>query len=76
MEERFERMRRLRFAASLTSALEAEIGDEARERRRSYHERAMQDMTLRGHTMAVMAGPESAPPEMFTPEHRRRVLEG
>jgi 2-polyprenyl-6-methoxyphenol hydroxylase-like FAD-dependent oxidoreductase len=75
-EERFERMRRLRFAASLTSALEAEFGDEARERRRSYHERATQDMSLRGHTMAVMAGPESAPPEMFTPEHRRRVLEG
>jgi len=28
------------------------------------------------HSFAVMAGPEMAPPECFTPEHRARVLGG
>jgi hypothetical protein len=26
------------------------------------------------HALAVMAGPEAAPPEMFTEAHRARVL--
>ena len=38
-EERAERMRRLRFAASITSALDMEFGEEARARRHSYHAR-------------------------------------
>ena len=75
-DERRERMRRLRFAASITAALDAEFGDEARERRRSYHERSAADPTLGAHGFAVMAGPETLPPEVFTPEHRARVLEG
>ena len=73
-EERAERMRRLRFAATLTSELDAEFGDAQRARRRRYFERAATDPMMRGHTMAVMAGPENAPPEVFTPEHRERVL--
>jgi 2-polyprenyl-6-methoxyphenol hydroxylase-like FAD-dependent oxidoreductase len=73
-EERMERLRRLRFAASLTAALEAEFGPEAAARRKRYHEAAAADMSLRGHTAAVMAGPEVLPPELFTPEHRARVL--
>ena len=75
-EERAERMRRLRFAAGLTSALDMEFGEAARARRHSYHARAAEDPSLRMHTLAVMAGPEAAPPEAFTPEHRARVLEG
>lgn len=75
-EERFERMRRLRFAASLQSALDAEFGEAPRERRRSYHDRSAADPSLNAHSVAVMAGPEVLPPEMFTPEHRARVLEG
>ncbi|MCE9650937.1 MAG: FAD-dependent monooxygenase [Parvibaculum sp.] len=75
-EERAERMRRLRFAAEITSSLDAEFGDGARARRRSYFERAAADPMLSAHAIAVMAGPEALPPELFTPEHRARVLEG
>lgn len=73
-EERAERLRRLRFTAALVSALEAEFGAAARARRDSLHERASLDPSLRAHTFAVMAGPEVLPPEIFTPEHRARVL--
>jgi 2-polyprenyl-6-methoxyphenol hydroxylase-like FAD-dependent oxidoreductase len=71
-EERMERLRRLRFAASLTSALEAEFGPKAAARRKRWHED--KDMALRAHTAAVMAGPDVLPPEVFTPEYRAMVL--
>jgi 2-polyprenyl-6-methoxyphenol hydroxylase-like FAD-dependent oxidoreductase len=73
-EERAERMRRLRFAASLTSALDMEFGDEARARRRRHFERSAADPTLGIHAFAVMAGPEVPPPEAFTPAQKTRVL--
>ncbi len=73
-DERRERMRRLRFVAGITSALDAEFGDDARERRRAYFERSASDPSLGAHAFAIMAGPESAPPEIFTPAHRARVL--
>jgi menaquinone-9 beta-reductase len=73
-EERAERMRRLRIAARLQAALDMEFGPEAAARRRSYHERGAVDPTLRLHSIAVMAGPELAPPETFTDAHRERVL--
>jgi 2-polyprenyl-6-methoxyphenol hydroxylase-like FAD-dependent oxidoreductase len=73
-EERRERMRRLRFTASLQAALDMEFGDQARERRRSFHERSGLDPSLGMHVFAVMAGPENSPAEIFTPEHRARVL--
>ena len=73
-EERFERMRRLRFAGQLQAALDAEFGEEARERRRSYHERSKAEPSIGSHAFAIMAGPETLPPEMFTEEHRARVL--
>jgi 2-polyprenyl-6-methoxyphenol hydroxylase-like FAD-dependent oxidoreductase len=73
-EERAERMRRLRFAAALTSAFEAEFGAEAAARRSRHHAAAALDPSLRLHAMAVMAGPDAVPAEAFTPEHRARVL--
>ncbi|HEY1711220.1 MAG TPA: FAD-dependent monooxygenase [Rhizomicrobium sp.] len=73
-EERAERMRRLRFVAKLQAALDMEFGDDAREKRRSYHERSAADMSLGMHAMAVMAGPENAPADLFTEAHRVRVL--
>jgi 2-polyprenyl-6-methoxyphenol hydroxylase-like FAD-dependent oxidoreductase len=73
-EERFERMRRLRFCAELTSVLEAEFGPEAKARRARYHERSKADPSIGARAFAVMAGPEMLPPEMFTPEHRAHVL--
>ena len=73
-EERTERMRRLRFAGRLQASLDMEFGPEARERRRQYHERKAADPTLGLHGVAIMAGPEHAPPEIFTEAHRARVL--
>lgn len=73
-EERAERMRRLRFVASLQAAIDMEFGEAARERRRRLYERSAADPSLRAHAVAVLAGPESLPPDMFTDEHRARVL--
>lgn len=75
-DERAERMRRLRFAASITAALDMEFGEEARARRESYHRRAAADPMLKMHGIAVMAGPENVPPDFFTEAHRQRVLAG
>lgn len=73
-QERAERMRRLRFAAALQSALDAEFGEGPRERRRRYHQRSAADPSVGAHSFAVMAGPETLPAEMFTPEHWARAL--
>lgn len=73
-EERAERMRRLRFTAKLTSAIDMEFGEAAQARRRSLFERSAADPSLKIHAFAVMAGPESLPPEIFTDAHRDRVL--
>lgn len=73
-EERAERMRRLRFAGQLQATLDMEFGEAARERRRQYHERKAADPTLGMHGVAIMAGPENAPAEIFTEAHRARVL--
>jgi 2-polyprenyl-6-methoxyphenol hydroxylase-like FAD-dependent oxidoreductase len=73
-EERIERMRRLRIAAQLTSTLDVEFGDDARARRQRYHEAAAKDPTIGMHGVAVMAGPEAVPPEVFGAAHRARVV--
>jgi len=75
-EERAERMRRLRFVAKLTSTLDMEFGEAAARRRLSYHERRAADPTLGMHGIAVMAGPENAPAEIFTEANWVRVLQG
>lgn len=73
-EERAERMRRLRFAASLQAGLDMEFDDAAKARRRLHFEHAAADPTLGIHAVAVMAGPEAVPAEFFTEAHRERVL--
>ena len=73
-EERAERMRRLRFAGQLQAALDMEFGETAKARRLSYHTRKAADPTLGIHGIAIMAGPETVPPEFFTEDHRARVL--
>jgi 2-polyprenyl-6-methoxyphenol hydroxylase-like FAD-dependent oxidoreductase len=75
-EERAERLRRLRFVAKLNSALEMEFGEAAARRRASYHERRLVDMSLNMHGVALMAGPETVPAEIFTEAYRARVLNG
>jgi len=52
-----------------------EFSEAARERRRRHFERAAADPSLKMHSLAVMAGPEVAPAEIFTEAHRARVLE-
>lgn len=73
-EERAERMRRLRFAGQIQSAIDMEFDEAAKARRHSYHERGAADPSLKMHSLAVMAGPEALPPEAFTEAHRARVL--
>ena len=75
-QERTERMRRLRFAASLQAALDMEFGPEAAARRLSYHHRRTADPSLGLIAFAVMGGPEKVPPDFFTESHRARVLQG
>ena len=50
------------------------FGEAAKGRRRRIFEQSASDPSLRAHGFAVMAGPEALPPEMFTEEHRARVL--
>lgn len=73
-EERAERMRRLRIAAEMQATLDMEFGDEARTRRRRYHEGTATDPMLGLHGVAVMAGPEAVPAEIFQPAHVARVI--
>jgi len=73
-DERRERLRRLRFTAKLQATIDMEFGEAAQARRRSLFERSAADPTLKAHAFAVMAGPETLPPEIFTEEHRARVL--
>jgi 2-polyprenyl-6-methoxyphenol hydroxylase-like FAD-dependent oxidoreductase len=75
-EERAERMRRLQIAADMQATLDMEFGPAARDRRRRYHEAAAADPMVGMHGVAVMAGPEAVPPEVFGAEHRARVLGG
>jgi 2-polyprenyl-6-methoxyphenol hydroxylase-like FAD-dependent oxidoreductase len=73
-DERHERMRRLRFVGSLQAALDAEFGPHARARRHRFLEQSKRDPSLRAHLVALMAGPEAAPAESFTPTYWDRVL--
>lgn len=73
-EERAERMRRLRVAAEMQATLDMEFGEAPRERRRRYHEGTAADPTLGLHGMAVLAGPEAVPAEVFEPAHVARVM--
>ncbi|MEH3048088.1 NAD(P)/FAD-dependent oxidoreductase [Sphingomonas adhaesiva] len=73
-EERVERMRRLRLAAEMQATLDMEFGEDARNRRRRYHEGAAADPTLGLHGVAVLAGPEAVPADIFEPAHVARVV--
>jgi menaquinone-9 beta-reductase len=67
-EERHERMRRLRFAAHLTSVLNNEFGAAACERRQRARERVVAEPALGMTRAIVMIGPEVPGPEAFTDE--------
>src|SRR5262249_684063 len=73
-QDRPHPIRPFRSFAAIQAALDMEFDDKAKERRATLHERAKADPSLMAHSMAVMAGPELAPPDFFTPEHRAKVL--
>lgn len=73
-EERFERLRRLRFAAGVFSRLEVEFGPEAEARRADFDRRAAADPSLRMYGLATLGGPELVPADYFTEESYARIL--
>jgi 2-polyprenyl-6-methoxyphenol hydroxylase-like FAD-dependent oxidoreductase len=75
VEERRERMRRLRFGASLQTAIYNEFGTDATTRRLRAWARFAIQPELSLPLVAAMIGPEVPPPESFTEETRRRILE-
>ena len=64
VEERLERMRRLRITASLTATLRAEYGEEARRRRQRVGRRMRVDNMLAPFP-AALVGPEKLPAAAF-----------
>lgn len=70
VEERAERMRRLRMAASMDSVLHAEFGPEATARKL----RIMGNPTVGMARMSSMVGPEMLPAEAFTQEAFEAVV--
>ena len=72
--ERAERLRRLRFVATLMSALQNEFGPEASERRRRVHAMRMEDPSIIMPLMAAFIGPGNLPAEVFEEAAGRRFL--
>lgn len=66
VEERAERMRRLRFAARLDSVIHAEFGPEATARKLRIREARRKNPLLGLATAGVMIGPELVPAEAFS----------
>jgi menaquinone-9 beta-reductase len=65
VEERAERMRRLRFCAAVANRLRGEFGAEGREQRRRAWERMQAEPELGLWRQAYLAGPESVPAAAF-----------
>lgn len=75
VEERAERMRRLRWSAQVLSVMECEFGPDARQRRARALARMADDQILWTPKLAAFAGPEVPPAEGFTDAVRDRLLE-
>ncbi|MEO6397454.1 MAG: NAD(P)/FAD-dependent oxidoreductase [Tepidiformaceae bacterium] len=73
-EERKERMRRLRFAAALQSALDSEFTPEAVARRTRADQRKAADPSLNLTSASGIVGPEMLPAEAFSQETWDRIL--
>ncbi len=72
--ERNERLRRLRFVTEIESTLFCDFEERGRTRRRQFFDRLPSEPNLAAHLIANLAGPESQPPEAYTPAHRAYVL--
>lgn len=74
VEERRERMRRLRVAAAVRTALVATFTPEGRSRRKAYNAVFRTDPVLAGPRMASVIGPDNVPAESFAPANVARIL--
>ena len=72
--ERRERMRRLRVAAEVTTALSATFTPAGIARRKAYDAVFRTDPVLGGPRFAPQLGPDALPAESFSPENVRRIL--
>ena len=74
VEERDERMRRLRFFADVVTTLSVEFPPDAVERRRRADERLMTDPELFMLRAGVFVGPEVTPAELFSDATKDRIF--
>jgi 2-polyprenyl-6-methoxyphenol hydroxylase-like FAD-dependent oxidoreductase len=74
VDERRERMRRLRFVATLDATLENEFGPAAEARRARARARQAEDPMLVSWFLAAFAGPDAIPAEAFDDSVRTRLL--
>ena len=74
VDERRERLRRLRFAASFITTLNARFEPEDLERRATAFQRLADNPTFGTMYLAVFAGPEAPPAECFTDEFYASVF--
>ena len=74
VEERAERMRRLRMCGYVATELRCTFTPAARLRRAAFRERMMADPMILNFLIATLAGPETAPPECFTDANVEHIL--
>lgn len=74
VEERAERMRRLRLAAHMVTLLRVAFGAEAAGRRRRWFDLAAADPTVLAPLLAALVGPDRVGAEAFTDAAAERVL--
>lgn len=74
-EERAERMRRLRIAASTTAEMLNEFGEEARARRKRAFERQAANPMLQLSQLAAIIGPDAIPEAAFEESTRAALLD-
>ncbi|MEA3213912.1 MAG: hypothetical protein QOJ19_68 [Acidimicrobiia bacterium] len=73
--ERRERMRRLRIAATLETAVRADFTPQGRARRGAFFQTLEADPMLALPTLVTfLAGPDVAPPEAFSDENIKRIF--
>jgi 2-polyprenyl-6-methoxyphenol hydroxylase-like FAD-dependent oxidoreductase len=74
VQERRERMRRLRIAAEVQTALAATFTPAGAARRKAFNSAFRADPVLGGPRMAAQLGPDNVPAEAFGPENVARIL--
>jgi 2-polyprenyl-6-methoxyphenol hydroxylase-like FAD-dependent oxidoreductase len=74
VQERRERMRRLRIAAEVQTALAATFTPAGAARRKAFNAAFRTDPVLGGPRMAPQLGPDNVPAEAFGPDNVARIL--